>query len=619
MCGITGILNLSNKNSISKIQIQNMTASLSHRGPDGEDFFLTNEIALGHRRLSIIDLSISSHQPMHSPCLRYTITYNGELYNFKELRSKLEILNHVFRSQGDTEVILHAFMEWKEDCVKKLNGMFAFAIWDKKEKKLFLARDRYGIKPLYYAHNKLHNFIFASEIKAIIASGCYQSKIDKEALVEYLTFQNFFSDKTIFENILMLKAGHYAYIDLSSNISFSQYWDFNFDEKISISETEAIEEIDRLFKQAVKRQLVSDVPVNAYLSGGIDSGAISMIASQYLPQMKTFTIGFDLSSASGLELSFDERAKAEHISYLAKTEHYEMVLKAGDMERCMSKYVWHLEEPRVGQSYPNFYAAKLASKFGKVVLSGTGGDELFGGYPWRYFYSQDEMSFDKFIDEYYLKWHRLIPNSFLKELLSPIWNEIKHVWTKDIFSNVFNNIRKKNLVSKDYLNFSLYLEAKTFLHGLLIVEDKLSMAHGLESRVPFLDNDLVDFASKLPNGLKVLELKSKFVNENDLNEKFVASHNGKYILRKTLARYLDESIVNTKKQGFSSPDASWFRGESIEYVQNLFNSKSFSDRSLLNMDFVKQKLNDHIEKKENMRLFIWSIMYLINLEKSFNL
>ncbi len=608
MCGIAGIFNF-NKQPVAHSQIKAMTDIIAHRGPDGEGQYVDGFVGLGHRRLAIIDLSPAGHQPMQTRDGRFTITYNGEVYNFKEVRVQLESLGYQFHSNTDTEVVLNAFAEWQHECVKKFNGMFAFAIWDKKEKQLFLARDRYGIKPLYYCLTDQH-LIFSSEIKAIMASNLYQSTLDKEGLVEYLTFQNFFTDKTLFQDVKMLMPGNYAYAKANGKIEKTQYWNFNFCGSLKISEREAIEETDRLFKQAVQRQLVSDVHINAYLSGGIDSGAISMIAGQFVPHMKTFTIGFDLSSASGLELSFDERAKAEHISYLAKTEHYEMVLKAGDMERCMDKYVWHLEEPRVGQSYPNYYAAKLASKFGKVVLSGAGGDEFFGGYPWRYFYTDSSISFDHFIDQYYLKWQRLIPNSLLKDLLAPIWDEVQHVWTRDVFADVFKNIKKDTLTPDECINYSLYLEAKTFLHGLLVVEDKLSMAHGLETRVPFLDNDLVDFSMKVPVSMKIANSISN-ADENDLFSKKQAYKEGKTILRKTLSKYLDKQVTENKKQGFSSPDASWFRGESIEFVR-----KEFSNiPKIFDFSVAKKIFDEHTSGLKNNRLAVWSLLYMIQFFK----
>ena len=602
MCGITGILNF-DQQPVSSSKIKLMTDSIIHRGPDGEGQWTDNHIGLGHRRLAIIDLSPAGHQPMQTRDGRYILTYNGEVYNFKELRIELESLGYQFHSNTDSEVVLNAFAEWKDRCVEKFNGMFAFAIWDKKNQKLFLARDRYGIKPLYY-YKTNQTIVFGSEIKAIIQSGLCRFLLDKEALIEYLTFQNFFTDKTLFKNVKMLLPGHYACIETSGRMNVKQYWDFNFNGDLKISEAEAVEEIERLFKQAVQRQLISDVPINSYLSGGIDSGAITMVASKLLPNMKTFTIGFDLNSASGLELNYDEREKAEHTSYLAQTEHYEMVLKAGDMEKCIENYVWHLEEPRVGQSYPNYYAAKLASKFGKVVLSGCGGDELFGGYPWRYFFCDERRSFDDFIDQYYLKWQRLVSNSKLKQLLLPIWEEVQDVWTKNIFADIFNPVKKAYLHKDDYLNQSFYLEAKTFLHGLLVVEDKLSMAHSLETRVPFLDNDLVNFAMQVPNKFKV-KRPFKSVNENDLLGK-KKNLEGKLVLRKSLKKYLDERIINSKKQGFSSPDASWFKGESMEYINKNLLKKS----AIFNQSIVKEIIDEHCSGKKNNRLAIWSLLYV---------
>lgn len=606
MCGIAGILNFDGQPVYSQ-QIIEMTQSILHRGPDGDGVWIDKSIGLGHRRLSIIDLSSAGHQPMITQDKRYVISYNGEVYNFKELKKQLADLGHNFISNTDTEVVLKSFAQWGEKFIDKLNGMFAIAVWDREEKSLFLGRDRYGLKPLYYYIDN-NSITFASEIKAILKSNKYKSQMDYYGLVEYLTFQNFFTDRTLHKNIKLLMPGHYMRISSDGQTITKQYWDFSFSSDYHITEDEAIEETDRLFQQAIKRQLVSDVPVNSYLSGGIDSGAISIIASKNLDHMKTFTIGFDLSSASGLELSFDEREQAEHISYLAQTEQYEMVLKSGDMERCMDTYVYHLEEPRVGQSYPNYYAAKLASKFGKVVLSGCGGDEIYGGYPWRYFYTNEAISFDRFIDIYYLKWQRLITHDRLKKLLSPIWSEVSDISTRDIFYNVLKPIYKKVLSPEEAFNASLYLESKTFLHGLLVVEDKLSMANSLETRVPFLDNDLVDFATKLPQSLRIFNSPKPAVEE-DLAAKEVARKYGKKVLRKTLEKHLSPQIAHAKKQGFSSPDSSWFKGESIEYVKKVIeNHKLFGN--VFDKNTCLNEANMHFMDKQNKRLFIWSMLVL---------
>jgi asparagine synthase (glutamine-hydrolysing) len=615
MCGIAGILNL-NGEPASPVLLRKMTDALAHRGPDGEGFYIDSFVALGHRRLAIIDLSAAGHQPMTTEDENYTITYNGEVYNFQELREELKGLGYAFRSRTDSEVVLYAYVEWGPRCLERFNGMFAFAIWDKKRQELFLARDRYGIKPFYYTFQG-NALIFASEQKAITAHDLVKRELDPEALLEYFTFQNIFTDKTFLKGVKLFPSGCYATISvraLTFELSPVRYWDFNFREPAERnSEEEYIEELDRLFSRAVNRQLVSDVELGSYLSGGMDSGSVTAIAATQLPYIKSFTCGFDLRSASGLELGFDEREKAEFMSYLFKTEHYEMVLKAGDMERILPKLAWHLEEPRVGQSYPNFYAARLASKFVKVVLSGTGGDELFGGYPWRYYRAVVNDNFEHYIDKYYKFWQRLIPNKVVQEVFKPVWDDVKHVWTRNIFRDVFQSHAGQLTRPEDYINHSLYFEAKTFLHGLLVVEDKLSMAHGLETRVPFLDNDLVDFAMRIPVKLKLRNLTEVVgLNENEPGPKtaryFQKTRDGKLLLRKVMERYIPSKITEGVKQGFSAPDASWFKGESIEYVRRELLSVNSRIYSYLDFNSVQSIVNKHLRGEENKRLFIWSLL-----------
>lgn len=616
MCGIAGLINL-NGEAVSPVILKRMTDAIAHRGPDGEGQWIEGNVGIGHRRLAIIDLSPAGHQPMINSDQRYVLSYNGEIYNYREIRTELESLGYWFRSQTDSEVVLNALAHWGPDALIKFNGMFGLALWDRKEKTLLLARDRYGIKPLYYARQG-KNFSFGSEQKAIIAQPSFNRELNKQALLEYFTFQNIFTDQTLLQDIHLLPAGNYAKLNvIAGKWSQHQYWDYRFrepDNKADKQEYE--EELDRLFKQAVSRQLVGDVELGAYLSGGIDSGSITAIAAQQYPYLKTFTCGFDLSSASGIELGFDERIKAEAMSARFKTEHYEMVLKAGDMERCLPKLSWHLEEPRVGQSYPNFYAAKLASKFVKVVLSGSGGDELFGGYPWRYYRAANSQNFEHYIDEYYLYWQRLVSNSELKKILSPIWGDVDQVWTRDIFRNVFATHDNELNRPEDYINHSLYFEAKTFLHGLFVVEDKLSMAHSLESRVPFMDNDLVDFAMQCPVNFKLNNLTEVLrMNENEPGNKsgnyYQKTNDGKQLLRDVMSRYVPSDITQAEKKGFSSPDASWFKGESIEYVKRKLINKHANLYQLLDQKNVLGLVNQHLSGGENRRLLIWS---LLNLE-----
>lgn len=614
MCGVAGIFNL-NGEPASPVALRRMTDSIAHRGPDGEGFYTDRFVALGHRRLAIIDLSAAGHQPMISQDGQVVLAYNGEIYNFQELRIELESLGYQFRSKTDSEVVLHAWCAWGKDCVKRFNGMFAFAVWDKRQQSLFLCRDRYGIKPLYYAQFG-NTFLFGSEQKAICAHAAAKRVLNKRALLEYFTFQNIFTDQTLLENVNLLPAATVGKITLgaTSGLTLEQYWDYDFCEPEGpVDVREYREELDRLMQQAVQRQLVTDVELGSYLSGGMDSGTLTALAARELPYIKTFTCGFDLSSASGIELAFDERVRAEAMSAKFKTEHYEMVLKAGDMERCMSKLAYHIEEPRVGQSYPNYYAAQLASKFVKVVLSGAGGDELFGGYPWRYFRATVCSDFDDYVDKYYLYWQRLLDNQSLKQLFSPIGDDVKDVWTRDIFRDVFRDRDRPGDRPEDYINRSLYFEAKTFLHGLFVIEDKLSMAHSLETRVPFMDNDLVDFAMRCPVSLKIQNLSEVVrVDENEAGGKrkrhFQKTKDGKQILRDVMRAYIPDDIAGAQKQGFSAPDASWFKGESMEFVKRRLLSGNSPLESLFDEKTLRHLLDQHLSGKENRRLLIWSLL-----------
>ena len=615
MCGIAGLVH-TDAAIVSPVTLQRMTDAIAHRGPDGQGHWIEGNVGMGHRRLAIIDLSPAAHQPMVNADHRYVLSYNGEVYNFRELRAELEAEGFWFRSQSDTEVVLNALAAWGVAALQRFNGMFALALWDRRERRLLLARDRYGIKPLYYSQQG-HRFAFGSEQKAMLAIPGFERRLDKPGLMEYFTFQNFFTDRTLLEGVKMLPAGHHAVLDLNEptpRLKLTRYWDFHFQEPTGrVDAREYREELDRLFSQAVNRQLIADVELGSYLSGGMDSGAITAVAARSYRYLKTFTCGFDLSSASGIELSFDERVKAEAMSARFKTEHYEMVLKAGDMERVLPKLAWHLEEPRVGQSYPNYYAAKLASKFVKVVMSGAGGDELFGGYPWSYYRAATANSFEQYIDQYYGFWQRLVDNRHLRTLFAPIWDDVKDVSTRDIFRDVFANHQNELERPEDYINHSLYFEAKTFLHGLLVVEDKLSMAHSLETRVPFLDNDLVDFAMRCPVGLKLNNLRDVIrINENEPGDKrgkyFLKTADGKQILRDMMRHFVPQDIADGVKQGFSAPDASWFKGESIDYVRKQLMSDTPRIYRFLDRETTHTLVNEHLNGEQNRRLFIWSLL-----------
>ena len=486
MCGIAGVYNL-NGVVFSSEKLKKMALTISHRGPDGEGYFINDDIALAHKRLAILDLSENAKQPMTSKDGKWTIVYNGFIYNFKTLKKELKKKGCQFISSSDTEVIVEGLALFGISFLKRLNGMFAIGAWNNIQKTIYLSRDRYGIKPLYYWFNG-KSLVFASEIKAILSHPDYSIDVNHDALNEYFTFQNLFTYQTLFKGVIMLPPANTVKINRESKyVKHESWWDYDFsctDESISFQD--AKEETERLFKQAVERQMISDVPVGAYLSGGMDSGSITGIASKYINRLTTFTCGFDMSEVTGIESNFDERRDAELMANHFKTEHYEQIINAGDLRWSLPKVVNHLEDLRVGMSYPNYYISRLASKFVKVCLQGTGGDELYGGYPWRYYRVFDSLNREEFFNQYYGFWQRLVADDDKNQLFTnKVKTQLKYEPRK-IFENVFLfNNKLKYDKPEEHVNNSLYFEIKTFLPGLLIVGDKLSMANGLEERFPF--------------------------------------------------------------------------------------------------------------------------------------
>ena len=591
------------------------------------------QIALGHRRLSILDLTSAGHQPMADQEKRVWVTYNGEVYNFRELREELVRLGFSFRSSSDTEVIINAYKAWGIEFILRLNGMFAFGLWDSERKRFFLVRDRYGIKPLYYSLEK-GTLLFGSEIKAILEHEEAVRAVDDEALCEYFTFQNIYSDKTLFKGIRLLPAGHVLSLQRDESFAIEgwqhersaslngwridewEYWDFDFFEAMTskqITEQECIGELRRLFMQAVERNLVSDVTVGTYLSGGIDSGSIAAMAIRKIPRLMSFTGGFDVASVSGLEATFDERVPAEFMASCFGTEHYEMVMHSGDMAWVMPKLIWHLEDLRVGMCWQNYYIAQLASKFVKVVLSGTGGDENFAGYPWRYLPALDPQGDrQNRMMAYYRFWQRLIDDEKKSVFFAPrIQKGVEEGHCRQVFDRIIQ--RASGRESGDFgLSACLYFELKTFLHGLFVVEDKLSMAHSLETRLPFLDNDLVSFASKIPNEYKFPQGTGiSKVEENVVGAKtkfFAQSNSGKYIFRQAMRGTVPDEILDRKKQGFSPPDQSWYRGPTMGYVRDILLNERALSRGFFNSKYIRRVVDEHTTGKVNHRLLLWSLL-----------
>jgi len=573
-------------------------------------------VALGHRRLAIIDLTPYGHQPMSSSDCRCWIAYNGEVYNFPELRDDLRARGHVFRTRSDTEVILHLWEEHGRKALAMLDGMFALALYDRAENVLTLARDRFGVKPLYYARAGGY-LLFASEIKGILASGLVQAAIDPAALAEYFTFQNLYSPQTLFRDVFLLQPGEELEVAVGrrADVTPRRYHaGFPPVDRSIRDETQAAGMVAEAFSRAIRRQLVSDVEVGSYLSGGMDSGSIVAVAGRTIPRLLTFTAGFDLTNVSGIEQGFDERKLAEKLSYLLQTEHYDVVLHAGDMPAAMHKISWHMDDPRVGMCHQNWYAARLASRFVKVCLAGTGGDELFGGYPWRYRQGLAAETVEEFDQRYFEYWHRLMGADELSQLFVPELWQYRHA-ARQSFDAVLAAAPEWQpdvAPSENLLQRALHFELKTFLQGLLITDDHVSMAHGLETRVPFLDNELADLAFRLPASMKVNTARLASNSQGPCE-----SGDGKRILRRAMGRYLPEEFTHQPKQGFSPPDENWYRGPSMDYIRSILLDGLTTGRPWFDQQFVRARLEEHFEGKRNHRLLIWSLLSFELLQRHF--
>jgi len=586
MCGITLIY--SNKQEIDlENKIHLMTNQIYHRGPDDYGYYVCKEngVALGHRRLSILDLSQRGHQPMFYGNNNFVIVYNGEVYNFREIRKELVSKGYKFSSKTDTEVILASYIEWGENCVDRFNGMWAFALLDKNKKKIFCSRDRVGIKPLYF-HKNCDSFYMASEIKAILAAGI-KAEPDPDGLNEYFSFQNIISNNTLFKGIKMLSPGNNLIIDLTTgNFNIYEYWDMKYNPDYKITEEDFVNELTDKFYNSMQRHMISDVEVGATISGGMDSSAITAIASKHFGRIHTFTGHFNTVGIDTEDRCYSELDDARIIANRFNTIHHERLIVPQDVMNTLPSIVWHLEDPKVGMCYTFFVMSHLVSQKVKVNLSGTGGDEFFAGYPWRYNLITDKNTEDSFNTVYYDWWCRLI-----KDI------DKNKFFNKNIFENMDINAPKKayktiiNKVSNcTPINKALYFDLKTFLHGFLMVEDKMGMAYSIESRFPFLDKELLDFMERVPDNLKFKDGV------------------GKYLLKKAFKDILPEDIIHKRKQGFTPPDRTWYKRELKDYIESFLLSK----RTLLFEYIEKKAIEDIIEKHNNgsdKRLEIWSLLF----------
>jgi|TARA_B100002003_G_scaffold251587_1_gene296062 asparagine synthase (glutamine-hydrolysing) len=588
MCGIAGLINCDG-GPVDPYAVKKMCKLIKHRGPDDHGVWSGDSVVLGHQRLSIIDISDRGHNPMPNEDETVWIVFNGEIYNYKELRKDLLMRGHRFRSEADTEVIIHLYEEYGHDCIEMLNGMFAFAIYDKcptlnpKRSTLLLARDRFGVKPLYYIFlNK--TLAFASEVKAFLALSEFKVRADFFALAEHFTFQNTFGSRCFFKDVKLLQAGHYMEFN-DGHVGNKKYWDLYLQPRNNLSLKQWTEGLRGYFESSVARQIMSDVPLGTYLSGGMDTGAISTIATRFIPGMHTFTCGFDLpDQASEQEKYFDEREESRRLANYLCTEHHELELGADAMLPAAPFVVWHLDEPRIGISYQIYYTAKMISRYVKVVLSGVGGDELFAGYPWRYEPIVNIPDKD-FYDAYYSLCIRFYNDEWKKGFFTDEVNqELSDFSTFDSFRNVFNDAN-----DLDSLHKALYFDFKTFLNALLLVEDKLTMAYSVEARVPFLDNELVDYIARMPSDIKL------------------SGGEGKVVLKEALRGLLPNETISRRKQGFTPPDQTWYSG-SLNSIRDFILGSRALDRGYFQPKALEKIMDDHLQNRQNNRFLIWSLI-----------
>ncbi|RJP28989.1 MAG: asparagine synthase (glutamine-hydrolyzing) [Candidatus Omnitrophota bacterium] len=620
MCGICGLLDYNSQNTDSRRIIKGMCSKLIHRGPDDEGIFSQTgspNITLGHRRLSIIDLSSAGHQPMVNEDNSISLILNGEIYNYLELRTELESRGHVFRSNTDTEVVIHLYEEKGRDCVKSLRGMFAFALWDSNNKILFLARDRLGKKPLFYSH-KDSRFLFSSELESLLESGFISKEINKDSLDYYLSFGYIPSPYTIYKNVFQLKPAHTLSLH-NNELRVDRYWDLDYLPKLKISQQEAVEKVLNLLEEAVKIRLHSDVPLGAFLSGGIDSSTIVAIMSKVSrQQVKTFSIGFEDSDYS--ELTF-----AREISRIYGTEHHEFMVKPdalGVLPLLISRY---------GQPYadssalPTYYVSKETRSHVTVALNGDGGDESFAGYE-RYHamliaesmynlppllkraikfssgFIPDSIepknrlrNIKRFFDaafiekeKRYIRWISI----FYGELKNALYSaEFKSALKEDKAGSYISSFF--NEASDGLLDSLLNADVHTYLpEDLLVKVDIASMANSLEARSPFLDHKFMEFAARLPSSYKI---------KNGIR---------KYILKKAIKGIVPDRNVYRRKMGFGVPIGRWFRNELKEYIRDTLLEPKTLRRGYFNAGIVKKLVEDHIGLRKDYSFQLWSLLVL---------
>lgn len=616
MCGIVGVYNL-NKELVSESALFNANECLFHRGPDDGNIFIHKNVGLAHRRLSIIDLSENGSQPMSSSDGRYTIAFNGEIYNFKELRKQLvEEFGIVFISESDTEVVLFAFIVWNVDSFRRLNGMFALAIFDQLENKIILARDRYGIKPLYYT-NYNDSFVFASEIVAIKSylGESFKYNINQQALAEYAWFGNPLGENTIFENIREVLPGRIFSLN-ENGLEITRFWKAShIKDNLRLSETDVIRSVRNLMEESVKRHLISDVPVGIFLSGGIDSSVITALSTKfYSGKIKTYSVGFDFDKG------INELSKAKKLAERFGTDHQEVYVEAKNLPEVIERLVDAHGEPFADAAdIPLYLLTNQVKRDVKVVLQGDGGDEIFGGYS-RYFTltNQDYFKPWKLISG--LPWQLLNNNSLLQKvrfldaitadkdadrLALLLTMESRRQSPTKIFSPLLNDSLKNLNPFKRYYELNAEFKNKELIQRLFNIDlacilpdtflekvDKSTMANGVEIRVPFLDNNLVEFALSVPSSLKV---------KNGVK---------KYLLKKAFDDLVPHDILYGPKTGFGVPYSFWLQKSLLEYMKSNINDPKVIASGIFNHNLIDDYIEKHRNGKGNYGFLLWKCLVL---------
>ncbi len=624
MCGICGIIDYNRSTTVSNPLIGRMCARMEHRGPDDEGIYVNGQrtAGLGHRRLSIIDLSGAGHQPMSNEDGTVWIVLNGEIYNYLELKVDLEGKGHIFRSNSDTETVIHLYETYGVDCLKYLRGMFAFAIWDEKAETLFLARDRVGKKPLIY-HYEGNRFCFASEFSALLESGFVKKELNKEAIRYYLTYGYVPAPLTIYKKAFKLPPAH-TLILRRGKVDISRYWQLNYSDKLNISEEDAASEVMKLLKEAVKVRLHSDVPLGAFLSGGIDSSAVVALMSQLSAnKVKTFSVGFE-------ERDYSELIYAKAIAKRFDTDHHEFIVKPKALD-ILPMLVERYGEPYADSScIPSYYVSLETRRFVTVALNGDGGDESFAGYE-RY----QAMA----ASERYRKMPRLArslagaiarisPDSINpKDTLRRIrrFFEAADMPTVERYLRwigISGGVLDKDLYSEEFLRDTAMAEPKRFIepylgnsggldsllltdintylpNDLLVKMDIASMANSLEARSPFLDHKMMEFAARLPAGYKIKGLTKK------------------YILKKAVSGLIPDNNINRSKMGFGVPVGNWFRGELKDLLRETLLSETALKRRYFKPETIRLMVEGHISGCRDYSFQLWALLMLELWHKKF--